>query len=91
MAHKIKRELISSNLKDYGYGRTEKNVRKVTYRWFTFQETWYRYHEFASEDEPDYDEYWSDCTCLDTEELIGEDDVNYDKDIINYVEWILNK
>lgn len=90
MAYKIKRQLISSETKDYGYGRTEKEVHKVLYKWFTFQETCYHYHEYASDDEPDYDEWWNDCTCLDTEELIWEDECNYDNTIINYVKWILN-
>lgn len=68
---------------DYWYKIT--NVYLVAVNSLIFRVKEIVCHDNASEDEPAYDETVSECRCLNTDELIWENQASYDDSIIEYV------
>lgn len=85
MAYKIKTKLVFSEHKDYDYGYSDRSVYEVSAKWYTFICTYWSYHEYATEDEPSYDEASSDCICNETEDFVAEDKCDFTEDIKQYI------
>jgi len=87
----LNKQLIKSDVKDYDYWFKKHLVYEITYKWYVFHEHIYNYVEYATEDEPRYEEACNDCICITTWEHIGEDISDWSNIIIKYVDWLLKK
>lgn len=70
---KLKCKVIKSNRIDYDYGFKVHKVYEFKHKWYVFREHIYNYVEYATEDEPRYEEASNDIICVTTWELVAQD------------------